>query len=106
LEGILNYSSWESLINYEKKHKPLKKIAPSWDVENAEKNMNILFNKFSDSTIVLSYGTPGEPTIERIKEILGQYKSDISIEHREYTYSLNKANKNGNNNYETLIIAR
>jgi len=106
LEGILNYSNWDSLIDYEKKHKPLKKTAPSWNLKDVERNMDLLFNKFSESTIVLSYGTPGEPSIKRIKELLEQYKSDILITHREYKYSLNRANKNGNNNYETLIIAR
>ena len=106
LEGILNYSNWENLIDYEKKHRPLKKTALSWNLNKVEKNIDKLFNKFSDSAIVFSYGTPGEPSIECIKELLGQYKSEILIKYRVYKYSLNRANKNGNNNHETLIIAQ
>ncbi len=106
LEGILNYSNWKNLIDYEKKHKPLKKIAKSWDLNNVEVNIDKLFNKFSESIIVFSYGTPGEPSIEQIIELLGQYKGEIQIKKRVYNYSLNRANKNGTNNYELLIIAQ
>lgn len=106
LEGILNYSNWDDLIDYKKKHKPLKNNTPSWSLKDVEKNMDRLFNKFSDSTIVLSYGSPGEPSIKRITELLEQYKNDISIKQKKYNYSLNRASKNGSNNYETLIIAR
>jgi adenine-specific DNA-methyltransferase len=106
LEGILNYSNWDDLIDYKKKHKPLKNNTSSWSLKDVEKNMDRLFNKFSDSTIVLSYGSPGEPSIKRITELLEQYKNDISIKQKKYNYSLNRASKNGSNNYETLIIAR
>ena len=106
LEGVLNYSNWGGLINYEKKHKPLENNSPSWSLEDVEKNMDCLFNKFSDSTIVVSYGSPGEPSIKRIKELLAQYKNNISIKQKKYNYSLNRTNKNGSNNYEKLIIAR
>lgn len=106
LEGILNYSNWSNLIDHEKKHKPLKNNTPSWSIKNVEKNMDRLFNKFSESTIVLSYGSPGEPSIRCITELLEQYKSEILIKQKKYNYSLNRANKNGGNNHETLIIAR
>ena len=106
LEGILNYSNWSDLIDNKKKHKPLKNNTPSWSIKDVEKNMDCLFNKFSESTIVLSYGSPGEPSIKRITELLAQYKNDISIKQKKYNYSLNKANKNGSNNHEILIIAR
>ena len=106
LEGILNYSNWDDLIDHGKKHKPLKNDTPSWSLKDVENNMDCLFNEFSESTIVISYGSPGEPSIQCIKELLAQYKNDISIKQKKYNYSLNRANKNGTNNYEKLIIAR
>lgn len=105
LEGVLNYSNWGNLIDYSRKNKPLKK-QQSWNFNNVEENLDFLFGKFSKSTIVFSYGTPGEPRIERIRELLEKYKTDIFIKHQSYNYSLNKANKNGSSNYETLIIAQ
>jgi len=106
LEGIMDYYNWEEKIDYTRKNKPLIKSGPSWDKNSIETNFDKVFNNFQDAIIVLSYGEPGYPPIETIKELLYQYKNKVEIKKREYTYKLNHSNKNGDKLYETLIIAQ
>lgn len=106
LEGIMDYYHWSEKIDYTKKNKPLVKNGPFWDKRSIEANFDGIFNKFRDSIIVLSYGEPGYPPIETIKDLLYQYKNKIEIKKREYTYKLNHSNKNGDKLYEVLIIAQ
>lgn len=105
LEGIVNYDEWEKNINYNKKNKPLQKNKALWNKNSVETNFNKIFNKFNDSIIVLSYGDPGYPSIDYIKELLFQYKKTVRVEKKEYTYALNHSCQNGNKSYEVLIIA-
>lgn len=104
LEGLIDYDNWPERIRWEVKHLDLKKQKSEWDENKIEKNFDKLFNKFQDSIIVLSYGDPGSPSIEKIKELMGQYKSNISIVRKEYTYKLN--HRNGTGMYEVLLIGQ
>ncbi len=54
----------------------------------------------------MSYGQPGFPSINTIKELLGQFKNDVEIVRKEYSYTLNHSSKNGKKSYEVLIIAK
>ncbi len=105
LEGITNYSDWEKNIDYSRKNKALQRSKSMWDKTSVETNFNKIFNKFQDSTIALSYGDPGYPSIDSIKELLYQYKKSIKIVKKEYSYALNHSCQNGNKLYEVLIIA-
>lgn len=69
-----------------------------------EENLNKLFEKFQNSIIVISYGEPGNPSIEKIGELLLQYKSEIMVAKTEYKYRLNR--KNGKEMREVLMIGR
>ncbi|MCX9009791.1 MAG: DNA adenine methylase [Candidatus Methanoperedens sp.] len=106
LEGIVDYNNWSERINHLKKNKPLIKNGSMWNKKNVESNLTKLFDNFSDSIIVISYGAPGFPSIKTIKELLEQFKDEIKITRKEYSYSLNHSSKNGNKLYEVLIIAR
>lgn len=106
LEGIMDYYNWRGKIDWTKKNKPLIKNKSYWDKNSIETNFDKIFDNFQDAIIVLSYGEPGYPPIETIKELLYQYKNTVEIKKREYTYKLNHSNKNGDKLYETLIIAQ
>lgn len=100
-EGILDYDNWEDNINWETKNLRLKKTNNAWERNDLEKNFEKLFEKFKDSIIVLSYGDPGNPSIDRLKSLMEKYKDKVSVIKRQYNYRLN--HKNGGL-YEALII--
>lgn len=102
LEGLIDYDNWHKRIRWEIKHRDLKEKKSEWDENKIEKNFDKLFKRYQDSIIVLSYGCPGNPSIERIKELMEQYKSKISTRKIEYSYKLN--HKNGTGMYEVLLI--
>lgn len=106
LEGTMDYYNWADKIDYTKINRPLMKRDKSWDKNTIITNFDKIFNIFQDSIIVLSYGEPGYPSIESIKNILYQYKSNIKIKRKEYTYKLNHSNKNGQKLYEVMLIAQ
>jgi len=106
LDGILDYSSWENQIDYTRKNKPLIKRKSVWSKKTAERALENIFKKFSDSIIVMSYGEPGYPSIETIIELLSQYKQEIDVRKRQFNYTLNKSTKNGDKLHEVLIIAK
>lgn len=62
-----------------------------------------LVKNFEDSTLVISYRTPGIPSKEELIEILGSYKNDVEFYERDYKYVLTKK---GSENGEILIIAK
>jgi len=106
LEGIADYHNWKDRIDWTKKHRCLINGKPSWDKKSIITNFDSLFCKFKDSMLVISYGDPGYPSVDEIKELLGQYKNKIDIRRKEYKYGLNHTHKNGNKLYEALIIAQ
>jgi len=81
----------------------LKEKRTGWDKKSLEKNFDNLFRKFQDSIIIVSYGELGNPSIQKIRELLLQYKSDIKVVRTEYTYKLNR--RNGDEMCEVLLIA-
>jgi adenine-specific DNA methylase len=102
LEGLVNYNSWQKMINWESKNRRLIKIKSRWDENNTEDNLNILFKKFENSIIAVSYGEPGKPPINKIIELLNQYKRKVVVVKRPYKYRLNS--NNGKDMQEVLII--
>lgn len=106
LEGIVDYESWSNRINTEKSHKPLINNEKMWEKKDIIDNLDNIFNVFSDSIIVMSYGDPGYPSITDIEQLLGTYKTEVQVFRKEYSYKLNHSVKNGDSSYETLIIAK
>lgn len=104
LEGLVNYKHWPELIDQNTINKRLIKKKKKWDENKTERNLDILFKKFRESIIVVSYGEPGKPSIETIFKLLSQYKSKVDIFKKQYKYRLNS--NNGKNMSEVLIIGR
>jgi adenine-specific DNA methylase len=102
LEGIVLYDQWENLIDEKSQHKKIKNMKNVWcrakDIQNA---FDIIFEKFKDSIIVLSYRDDGIPTIDNLIQMLSKYKKEIEVHKLGCKYVLsNKFSK------EVLIIAQ
>lgn len=102
LEGLVDYDNWYSRIDYSKKHRPLQKMLSKYDDLSPLVRLKLILEKYNESKIAISYGDPGKPTIDEIKELLSYYKKNINVFDINYSYKLNK--RNGNNLREVLII--
>lgn len=102
LEGLTDYENWSANVDFSKKHRPLQKELSKFDSLNPVERFELIFDKFNKSTIAISYGAPGKPTIDEISTLLKKHKKYVYIFDTEYSYKLNK--KNGSNLREVLII--
>ena len=100
-ECMLDYDNWANKINWDTANRGLIRQKTGWDRGTIEENFDKLFAKFQDSIIVVSYGDPGFPSVDKIRKLLKQYKSSVRVVKRPYNYKLN--HKNGGL-YEVLII--
>ena len=100
----MDYKKWSELIDWNTINKRLIEKKRKWDENKTERNLDILFKRFQNSMIVVSYGEPGNPSIDTINALLSKYKSKVSILKKQYNYRLNS--NNGKNMSEVLIIGR
>ncbi|MCK4729894.1 MAG: DNA adenine methylase [Candidatus Aenigmarchaeota archaeon] len=103
LEGIMNYNTWEHNIDNSRVNKPFIFKKNTWDC-NLISNFDNLFRKFSDSTIVVSYGNKGKPTIQTIVKLMKKYKKTVITKSIPYSYKLNR--NNGKGYREVIIIGK
>ena len=103
LEGLADYDNWQEKIDWKTNNRCMVNRDNGWNKKPPEGNFDNLFKKFQDSTIVVSYGEPGNPPIKKIEELLFQYKSKVTTVDTEYKYKLN--HKNGDKMREVLIVA-
>jgi adenine-specific DNA methylase len=97
LEGICNYFEWEHMIDYNSKHRRLKVDSNKWT--DPKKFLDVFeetIKKFKDFKIVLSYRSPGIPTIEELKEILTSYLDKVLVQKKDYKYALTSKQKRVN----------
>ena len=102
LEGLADYENWSKRIDWNTKNRRMITEKTEWEKNSIEDSFDIIFRKFQDSIIVISYGSPGIPSVERIKSLLEKYKTKVYVYKKEYNYKLNKSN--GNKLYEILMI--
>lgn len=90
LEGLVNYNSWEKLIDYRTKNKSFRKKYNIWnDKFKVRSAFKKLFEKFKRSIIVVSYRSDGIPAIEEIKNDLGKFKKNVRMHFlQNYKYVL------------------
>lgn len=103
LNGIVNYDNWDSMIDYSSKHLRLKRKANEWtDSQKIHNAFENLFDKFSESILVISYRSNGIPKIEELVKMLEKIGKDVMIyQSSEIKYVL--SNKQSN---EVLIVAK
>ncbi|MHA1974610.1 MAG: DNA adenine methylase [Candidatus Hodarchaeales archaeon] len=103
LEGICRYYDWESLIDNKSKHKRLFPLTNDWtNSKRISRAFESVIKKFQDSKLVISYRSPGVPTIDFIYDILSSYKESVRISKTPYKYALTSK---GNKVEEILLIA-
>jgi len=100
LEGLVNYSKWKTMIDYESKHKRLKSNGSVWTNKNEILHaFDKLFKKFRDSILVVSYRSDGIPSVEEMENLLKKYKKNIvELKRKEYKYVLS------NNHSEEILL--
>jgi len=102
LEGLISYEQWESLIDEKSLHKKIKSTKNVWcSAKDIYYAFEVVFDKFKDSIIVLSYRDDGIPTVGELVRMLSKYKREIRIHKLDYKYVLsNRFSK------EILIVAQ
>lgn len=74
LNGMVDYDNWSNLIDYNSKHRRLKRHYSIWNDKDAIlSGFEKLINNFNRSILVFSYRSNGIPSIESILSILQQY---------------------------------
>jgi len=106
LEGITDYDNWGDKIDYKTKNFRFKAQPNPFDKRNIYNSLNLLFETFQDSIIVLSYKIGGTPSVDEIMELMGKYKENVSKKSKHYKYALNKQNGNAKHNREVIIIGK
>lgn len=101
LEGIVNYTKWQNMIDYRSKHKRIKHNKPIWcDRNRIRTAFNRLFKKFQRATIVVSYRSDGIPSIVELIKLLERYKDRVKdVRYKDYKYVLSN-----NRSEECLLI--
>jgi len=102
LEGLCDYDNWEKRIDYSRRSLPLKKRKSSFKKQTFVQDLEDLLSIHRESIIVLSYKSPGYPSIKELRKIIAQTHKRPTVRTKEHSYSLNK---NNGHYRENLIIA-
>lgn len=101
LEGLVNYDNWLEQVDYESKHRRLKRQPSRWT------NASMICHAFEQliahhrhSHLVISYRDDGIPSQADLVKILKQYKSQVEIltHPKQYVLSQQKS-------HEMLLVA-
>ena len=102
LEGLTMYDEWSHHIDYNSKHRRLKRRASEWtDKKRIHSAFDELFRHHHNSILVVSYRSDGIPFEDELVSLLKQYKNNITVEYfgqYKYVLSTNSRSK------EILII--
>jgi adenine-specific DNA-methyltransferase len=91
LEGLIQYDTWESLIDFESLHRKFKgDVSSLYTLTNPTDMFTQIIEKFSDKNIVISYRSDGFPSIDYIINKLKQVKGNVVLRKIEYKYALAK----------------
>lgn len=106
LEGLSNYTNWANEIDYESTNLRFKNIGEKNHFSKKEiyKTFELIFEKFRNSILVVSYKKGGFPSIDFIVKLMKQFKKNVTTKSQHYIYALNKQNGNAKTNREVLII--
>jgi len=101
LEGICIYDEWKDHIDFDKKNLSLRGSNISFKKKSFICDMEELLELHKESIIVLSYKSPGYPSIKEIKRIMKKTHKEPQKYSIEYSYSLSK---NNGHYKENLIV--
>lgn len=102
LEGLADYDNWQSKIDFRTINKRFHKNGNPWnDKSKIRKKFKEFFDKFKNSTLVISYRVDGIPSVEQLVADLKLFKKYITVHtYKNYKYVLS----NGRTS-EVLIVA-
>jgi len=104
LEGLVRYNEWPALIDMASKHRRMRVENNPWcDRSRNGEMFSKLFERFSESTLVVSYRSDGTPTIGELKKRLQKVKRKVRvIEGKKYQYALSTNRRSR----EVLLVGR
>jgi adenine-specific DNA-methyltransferase len=102
LEGMTDYRSWPNRIDRRRKHLPLVGTRSPWsDSKRTRSAFASLFERYANSTIVVSYRSDGIPSEDELVTMLRRVKRRVQVLHYgQYKYVLSKNGKSK----EVLLI--
>lgn len=104
LEGLTDYSRWAERLTLKYKHRPFERDSenPWGNARTALNAFSLAFDRFRQSTLVISYRTCGVPSVEEITDALkAQGRPTPTVHLREHKYALSKAKSS-----EVVIVSR
>jgi adenine-specific DNA-methyltransferase len=105
LEGLSKYWKGEVIMENTKVKKIQKKFTPFSYRRTSVEAFDKLFEKFSGSTLVLSYSSNAFPDLDTLVSIMKKYKSRVLVHEKPYRYHFgNHVNVNRALVQEYLII--
>lgn len=102
LDGLCNYGDWKENIDTTKKNLPLLKKTSSFTGITFEEDLKKLLSKYSKSVVVMSYKSPGKPTIDELIALLSSNHENPEHYVKPFSYALNRNNEDCS---ENLFIA-
>jgi len=91
LEGLVQYDSWESLIDFQSMHRKFKgNVAKMYTIDNPTGMFTELICRYSNKNIVISYRLDGFPSIDYIMDELKKVKANVVVTKIDYKYALAK----------------
>lgn len=106
LEGLMHYEDIPNQINLAKTNREIG-FGDSPEFENRGHylaDLHTLLARHQQSTIAMSYTSAGFPSIEKLREVICQYKTEVIVcSLGNYPFALNR---NNNDRKEVLIIGR
>jgi len=90
LEGLVLYDEWPELLDAKSKH---RRLIPKYNIWNDKKEIgnafSMLFSKFKESALVVSYRSDGIPSPQEICDRMSEYKKNVQVFHmKNYQYVL------------------
>jgi adenine-specific DNA methylase len=105
LEGIANYSQWESLINHaDATHRLDLPNTNDFRLETIHETFEEILHRFRKSIVVLSYKKHGIPSTDYLMKLVKKFKKKVSSRSVHYKYALNSQNGEAERNREVLIV--
>jgi len=80
LEGMTRYEEWPALIDYQSKHRRMKRTYNPWvDQAAIHGAFARLLDRFRDAILVISYRADGIPSIADLEDMMRQVKQRVSV---------------------------
>lgn len=102
LNGLVNYETWEQLIDYKSKHLRLRREYSIWnDKSHIVEGFERLIDHFQQSILAFSYRSNGIPSIDEILSLLNQRGRRTTVHYsRDIKYALSDTKSK-----EVLIVS-